>query len=142
MDIAKQAHWGQKDKGGNDYYEHPLAVMRMVNGGDEAVVALLHDVVEDSNIDLDYLRSEGFSETVIFAVDCITRRKSESYEDYLKRLVQSDVAIAVKIADMKHNSDITRIPNPTKKDCDRVNRYQKKIEFLKSYQIGISLSIK
>lgn len=131
--IAKQAHWGQKDKGGKDYIEHPLTVMKLVEYENETIiVALLHDVVEDSNVDLDYLKSEGFSKAVIFAVDCITRRRGESYDGYLKRLVQSDVAVAVKIADMTHNSDITRIPNPTQKDLDRCDKYKTKIEYLKS----------
>lgn len=132
MDIAKQAHWGQKDKGGNPYIEHPMAVMRMVGGGDDAVVALLHDVVEDSNVDVAFLRAEGFSESVLFAVECITRNKGESYDDYLQRLILSDVAIRVKIADMKHNSDLNRIKNPTQKDINRAKKYEEKIAYLES----------
>lgn len=130
-DISEQAHKEQLDKGGNSYFEHPLYVFTLVNSIDEKIVALLHDVVEDTTITLLYLKQQGFSDDIIFAIDCLTKRKHESYDDYLKRVCSSDIAIVVKIADMTHNSDITRIPNPTQKDFDRVKKYKEKIEWLK-----------
>jgi len=131
--IAKTAHAGQKDKGGQDYFSHPLYVSSLVNTENEKIVALLHDVVEDTNITLDYLRDQGFSDDIIKAVDAITKRNSESYKDYLNRLCKNKLAVKVKIADMTHNSDIKRIPNPQQEDFDRVQKYKEKIEYLKMH---------
>lgn len=132
--IAEQVHKGQVDKGGNPYIEHPLYISELVNSTDEKIVALLHDVVEDSFVTLLYLEKQLFSDDIIFAIDCLTKRKHESYDDYLKRVCDSDIAVAVKIADMTHNSDITKIPNPTQKDFDRVEKYKKSIGYLKTIQ--------
>lgn len=129
--IAEQAHKGQFDKGGHPYIEHPLYVSTLVNSADEKIVALLHDVVEDSFVTLLYLEKQLFSDDIIYAIDCLTKRKGEKYDDYLKRVCQSKLAVTVKIADMTHNSDISRIPNPTQKDFDRVKKYKEKIEWLK-----------
>lgn len=130
--IAEKAHAGQKDKGGQDYFNHPLYVASLVATKNEKIVALLHDVVEDTDITIDYLKQQGFSCDIIDAIDAITKQENEPYEEYLKRLIQNKLAFSVKIADMTHNSDITRIPNPKQKDFDRVKKYKDKIEYLKS----------
>jgi predicted metal-dependent TIM-barrel fold hydrolase len=76
-------------------------------------------VVEDTRVTLEDLKSSGLSQSVIEAVDAITKRQGESYHDYIERLIQNPIALAVKIADIKHNVDLSRIPNPTKKDIQR-----------------------
>lgn len=119
LQIAAAAHKGQKDKGGNDYINHPLRVAELVEGEEEKMVAFLHDVVEDTRVTLEDLKSSGLSQSVIEAVDAITKRQGESYHDYIERLIQNPIALAVKIADIKHNVDLSRIPNPTKKDIQR-----------------------
>lgn len=129
--IACKAHKGQKDKGGNDYILHPCAVANMLETDIEKAVAYLHDVVEDTDITFDDLRNEKFPLTVINAVDAITKRKGETYDDYIARVAENKIARIVKIADMTHNSDISRISNPTLKDIERVNNYNKKIKKLK-----------
>lgn len=133
--ISLEAHLGQKDKGGHPYILHPLRIMNHVTGYEEKIVALLHDVVEDSDVTLTDLQNEGFSEDVIFAVDCLTKRKEENYGDYLERVAQSEIAKTVKIADLTDNSDLSRIPSLTEKDYKRVQKYKQSIEFLANYHI-------
>ena len=130
--LAKKAHAVQKDKGGEDYFNHPLYVSSLVNTEDEKIVALLHDVVEDTDITLNDLKQQGFSTQIIDAVDAITKRDREEYEKYINRLIKNKIAVKVKIADMTHNSDIARIKNPTTNDFERVQKYKEKIEYLKS----------
>ncbi|MDR1183386.1 MAG: HD domain-containing protein [Coriobacteriales bacterium] len=120
--IATEAHAGQTDRGGRPYIEHPLAVAAMVEG-DAATVALLHDVVEDTTVTLADLRLAGFSDAVTSAVDAITRRKGEQDVAYLARVRRNPLALAVKLADLTHNSDITRIPDPTNRDRKRAALY-------------------
>lgn len=128
--IAKAAHKGQVDKGGNDYIKHPIAVASLVKTEDEKIVALLHDVVEDTLVSLQNLREKGFAESIIEAVDCITKRNGETLESYLNRVKSNRISTVVKIADLTHNSDITRIPNPKQKDYDRLERYKQELAFL------------
>ncbi|MCL6577667.1 HD domain-containing protein [Kyrpidia sp.] len=128
--IAKQAHAGQTDKGGWPYIEHPLAVASMVHGSKEKIVALLHDVCEDSDIALEDLRAAGFDDDVIEAVRAITKMKGESYDAYLARVAANPIARAVKIADLRHNCDLSRISNPGPSDFARVKRYQAAIRTL------------
>lgn len=128
--LAKQAHLGQKDKGGNDYIEHPKAVAAMMDTDLEKAVAYLHDVVEDTNISFDDLREYGFSNQIVEAVKALTRQKSESYDVYIDRVIQNSIAKKVKLADMKHNSDITRIKDPSEKDYARCQKYLEKIQYL------------
>lgn len=132
LSLATEAHGGQVDKGGRPYINHPIAVAAMVDSEDEKVVALLHDVVEDTGITLEDLhRKYGFSSKIVYAVDCITKRAGESLHDYLLRVKRSELATAVKIADLTHNSDLSRISEPQAKDIQRVIRYRKELAFLK-----------
>lgn len=128
--LAKKAHLGQKDKGGNDYIEHPKAVASMMDTDIEKAVAYLHDVVEDTKISFDDLKEYGFPNQIIEAVKAITKQKNESYDVYIDRVIRNPIAKKVKLADMKHNSDITRIKNPSQKDYDRCQKYLDKIQYL------------
>lgn len=134
--IATEAHIGQVDKGGNPYICHPATVASLVETQDEKIVAWLHDIVEDTTVTLEDLRKFGFTDEIIDAVNAITRRQGESRKDYLNRVKQNPIAIQVKIADLKHNSDISRIPNPTSKDYERVKRYKREINELRRYRNG------
>lgn len=102
----------------------------MVNTEIEKTVALLHDVVEDTSITLQNLEEAGFSREIIDVVDCITKRESDSLSSYLARVKSNPIARSVKIADLTHNSDITRIPYPAEKDFVRLGRYKREIAFL------------
>ena len=84
--IAAQAHEGQKEKNGQPYIFHPLRVMGSVEGEDAKIVAVLHDVIEDTPVTDDDLRREGFSEAIVAAVLCVTHREDESYADHVIRV--------------------------------------------------------
>lgn len=128
--IAAQAHEGQIDKGGQPYILHPLRVMLRMHSEAGRIVAVLHDVVEDSNCSLDELRAEGFSEEVITALAAITRQAGESRIEAAKRAARHPLARAVKLADNADNADLTRIPAPSEKDLARMDEYRKVRELL------------
>ncbi len=90
LQIAAQAHEGQKDKDGQPYILHPLRVMNAVEGESAKVVAVLHDVIEDTSVTAEELRREGFDEAVLAAVECLTHRKGEPYADYVVRCKGDD----------------------------------------------------
>lgn len=129
LKIAYEAHKNQVDKGGAPYFLHPIYVALLMDTTDQKIVALLHDVVEDTDITLDDLRREGFPEYIIEAVDAITHR-GESYEEYIKKVETNALAFAVKLGDIKHNMDISRLKNITEKDIKRVEKYKKALAYL------------
>ena len=132
LEIATEAHKGAKDRGGNDYILHPITVALHCKTNEEKTVALLHDVVEDTAITLDDLR-KYFPERIVEAVDAITMRKEEKTArwDYIQRVKRNRIARRVKTEDLKHNSDLSRIPNPTEEDYERAERYKQELAFLK-----------
>ena len=121
--IAVEAHAGQKDRNGASYILHPLRVMARVQSDEEKIVAILHDVVEDTDWTFDDLRQEGFSEELIAALDCVTKREGEAYEDFVKRSASNVLAKRVKIADLEDNMDIRRHEVLEPKDLERFNKY-------------------
>lgn len=123
--IAVQAHAGQLDKAGEPYVLHPLRVMFRMTSMDERIVAVLHDVVEDSEWTLQGLQQEGFSHEVVTAVDALTRRDGESYEDFVRRAGANPLARRVKLADLEDNMDMTRIVAPKAGDTSRFERYRR-----------------
>jgi hypothetical protein len=127
--LAAEAHAGQKDKAGTPYILHPLRVMFAVEGDEARMAAVLHDVVEDGGVTLDQLRNLGFPETVVEAVDALTKRDSErgaeNYLAFVERAGQNDIARAVKLADIADNMDLSRIARPTDEDLARMARYRK-----------------
>ncbi|NUT79219.1 HD domain-containing protein [Pseudomonas sp. C1C7] len=129
--IAAGAHTGQVDKGGSPYILHALRVMLKVDSLEERIVAVLHDVVEDCDIGLDELREEGFSETVLAAIDSLTKRPGEAYEDFIARAAQNPIGRVVKLADLEENSDLSRISNPGWDDLERVEKYRRAIGVLR-----------
>ena len=132
LSVATAAHFGQIDKAGADYIRHPIAVAEQLDTEEEQTVALLHDVLEDTFVTLEDLRHEGFSESVLAAVYCLTQQEGEPREDYLRRVAQNPIAVKVKLADLRHNSDLSRIPEPGEKDYARAERYKKEMAFLQS----------
>lgn len=131
--IATEVHAGQVDKGGEAYILHPMTVASKVESDDEKIVAWLHDTVEDSRITLADLEQYGFSKKVIRAVDAITKKYGQSYEEYIKNLKTNIIAVKVKIADLTHNSNISRINNPTQKDIERIEKYIRVKKELREY---------
>jgi (p)ppGpp synthase/HD superfamily hydrolase len=111
IEIAVLAHKGALDKADAPYILHPLRVMMRVDSQTEKIVAVLH------------LRREGFSEEVLTALDGVTRRADESYEEFVRRSAGNPVSRRVKIADLEDNMDVRRIRELTEKDVARLNRY-------------------
>ena len=128
--IAAAAHRGQVDKGGQPYLLHPLAVSRQVTQPESKILALLHDVPEDTDVTLDQL-APILPPRLLNALDLLTRRPGEPYQDYIKRLSQDPLAVQVKLADLTHNMDLSRIPCPTEKDLRRLEKYKKAFAYLK-----------
>lgn len=128
--LAARAHRGQMDKGGHPYILHPLRLMLGLTLELDRMAAVLHDVVEDAGITLEDLRRQGYPEPVISALDCLTRRKGETYEAFIQRLKPNPLARRVKLADLRDNMDLRRIPNPQTRDLERLERYRKAWEEL------------
>lgn len=129
--IAVKAHQGQVDKGGNPYILHPLRVMFSMKNENERICAVLHDVIEDTNITLYHLKNEGFSKEVLLALDALTKRKNESYDKFIDRIINNHVACQVKLADLNDNMNLTRIQNPSHKDFERIEKYRKAVDKIK-----------
>lgn len=130
--VASDAHSNQFDKGGNPYILHPMAVANCVESTEEKIVAYLHDIIEDTNITSEDLENMGFTYRIVNSIKILTKPKNTSYEDYLKSVKMDSNAWHVKIADIKHNMDISRIPEPTAKDFARIEKYKKALTFLES----------
>lgn len=131
LSIAKKAHKGQYDKAGVDYIEHPLFVASLVDTQEEKAVALLHDVLEDSPYTAEELILAGLPETVVSAVQILTKKKGQDYQQYLELVKSSPIARRVKLADLKHNSDLSRLATVTEKDLERLEKYKKTIDYLR-----------
>lgn len=128
--IALTAHEGQVDKAGAPYWHHPAFVADHVTSPEAKVVAWLHDVVEDSEWTLEDLLAEGIWPEVVDGVDAITKRVGEAYETYLNRIKANPLALAVKLADLTHNMDLSRIANPMEKDFARIEKYRWAVDYL------------
>lgn len=129
IELACKVHNNHIDKGNKPYILHPLHVMLQMKTTEEQIVAVLHDVLEDAESWIkDNVREQiytKFSRDVIEDIFAITRKKNESYDDYIYRVSQSEVAAKVKLADLKHNMDIGRITNPTERDFKNMAKYAK-----------------
>ena len=130
LSIATEAHNGQFDKAGVDYIEHPIYVASQVDTEEEKAVALLHDVIEDSPVSAEELLQAGLPETVVTAVQVLTKKKEQDYQTYLETVKKNPLARVVKLADLKHNSDLSRLSSITEKDRERLKKYKKAIDFL------------
>ena len=125
--LAMKAHLGQKDRVGEPYILHPLRVMfRLGWDAPEAarIAAVLHDVVEDTAIQLRDLRRLGYSEEVLAAVELLSRRPDDSYEQFIERVLPNSTARKVKRADLEDNMELRRLPIVTAKDLERLARYR------------------
>ncbi|MEK4427722.1 HD domain-containing protein [Paenibacillus sp. FSL M7-0802] len=129
ISIAATMHNGQVDKGGNPYILHPLRIMMKMQSNEEQIVAVLHDILEDTTMTEEKL-SEDFTSQIIDAVIALTRQENESYMDFIRRCKQNELARKVKIADIEDNMDLSRIEQPTKKDYERIKKYEKALKEL------------
>ncbi len=129
--IAVKAHKDQTDKYGNPYILHPLRVMSMGRTDEERIVGVLHDVVEDTDWTFDQLRKEGFSERIIMALDCVTKKsENEDYNEFVARTRKNPLAVRVKLNDLTDNMDIRRMKEVKEKDVKRLNKYLRAYKLL------------
>lgn len=132
LQIAQKAHAGQVDKAGKDYILHPMTVASYMDTDTEKTIAYLHDVLEDTDVTVDALR-KIFPNEIVDTLITLTHRKDESYFEYIQRISTSKLAKKVKVADLLHNLDITRIKEPTKQDYERLEKYKKSILYLTTH---------
>ncbi|BBB32010.1 conserved hypothetical protein [Thermotomaculum hydrothermale] len=131
LEFVKEKFKDKKDKGGKPYIEHLLTVAEKMESETEKIVALLHDIVEDiEDISFETLKKMGYSEEVISAVEAMTKEKGEEYKDYLKRVKANPIARKVKLADLEHNMDTSRLNKITEKDLKRLEKYKFAKQFL------------
>ena len=124
LELAVEKHKNQTDKAGNPYILHPLHVMENVNNKEGKIVAILHDIIEDTYITENYLLKIGLSKRIVDAVVALTRSEDMDYQEYIKNLSSNPLAKEVKLADLEHNMDLKRLPTLEKKDLERNRKYQ------------------
>ena len=124
LELAVEKHKNQTDKAGNPYILHPLHVMENVNSKEGKIVAILHDIIEDTDVTEDYLLKIGLSKRIVDAVIALTRSEAIDYQEYIKNLGSNPLAKEVKLADLEHNMDLKRLPTLEEKDLERNRKYQ------------------
>lgn len=135
MEIMVRQHKNKTDKSGLPYILHPWLVAEHQIDEVRTIVALLHDVVEDTNMTLEDIKNEGFSDEVVEAIRLLTHNPDEEYLDYINNISNNEIALDVKLEDLKHNSQITRLNNITDIDIERAERYKKYLEYLENKKI-------
>ena len=130
--LMYNMHKNQLDKGGMPYVLHPFHVAEQMDDEDSTVVALLHDIVEDTSITLNDLVDFGFSKAQIDAISILTHPDGMDYFDYIRRIATNEISLKVKLADLQHNMDLTRIDSVDNRDLERVKKYKKCYDYLLS----------
>jgi (p)ppGpp synthase/HD superfamily hydrolase len=130
MLTAFAAHKEQTDKSGLPYIFHPIHLAEQMETEEEIVVALLHDVVEDTGMTLEDLVNDGFPESVITALSLMTHAGGVEYMDYIRQIKSNQIATKVKLTDLRHNSDVTRLEIVDDKALQRIEKYIKAIDLL------------
>ncbi|MFK8013572.1 MAG: hypothetical protein AB8B80_16155 [Marinicellaceae bacterium] len=125
LEIALKAHTGQIDKAGQPYILHPLRIMAKMQSQEEMAVALLHDVIEDSDYTAEDLLKAGINKTVVKAVQCLSKNKGESYDKFITRVLKNKLAAKVKLADIEDNINVLRLNSVTDQDLKRIAKYHK-----------------
>ena len=131
LQIALKAYAGQRDKAGKAYILHPIRIMLQMDSDYEMAVALLHDVVEDSNCSGNDLLAEGIPPDVVDAVLALSKRDGETYDQFIDRVAGNALAVKVKLADIEDNINVLRLDSVGDKDLERVAKYHKAWKKLK-----------
>lgn len=122
--LMFEAHKNQVDKSGLPYVFHPFHLAEQMDDENTTIVALLHDVIEDTEITLDDFREMGFCEPVCEAIAVMTHEKDVPYMEYVAKIKQNPIARIVKLADLQHNSDLTRVDEIDEGAINRVEKYK------------------
>lgn len=128
--LARTRHAGQTDRAGKLYIHHLETVAASLPNEELQTIAWLHDILEDTDMSADELRSSGFAEPIVRAVEDLTREDEEDYMAYIERLSGNPLAVQVKLADLRHNMDLSRLPEVTEKDLERLEKYRQAEAFL------------
>lgn len=139
LSISFNAHKDQIDKGGMPYVYHPFHLAEQMDDEYSTCVALLHDVAEDSDINLDDLKAEGFPSEVIEALMLLTHDDAVPYMDYIRKVKTNPIAKKVKLADLEHNSDLSRLDSVDDKAVERANKYKHAIIILNHEECPIKM---
>ena len=123
LKLCFEAHKDQIDKSGMPYVFHPFHLAEQMADENTTIVALLHDVIEDTEYTLDDLRKFGFAEDVLSAISLMTHADDVPYMEYVVKIKTNPIAKAVKLADLKHNSDMSRLDRITQTDEERAKKY-------------------
>ena len=123
--IAAKAHLGQVGRDGEPYVLHPIRMMIQAKTGEEKTVAVLHDVIEKTSVDITYLIEAGFSDKIIQAIGSLTRRDSESYDEYIDRVEKNDLAIKIKIIDLDDNMSSLEHCRSNREASKKLIKFQK-----------------
>lgn len=132
MNLAYIKHHNQFDKAGYPYIAHLLHIAERMSDEDTTIVALLHDILEDTQVKEKDLEELGFSKNIIEAIKLLTHKKYTPYMEYIQKLKNNDIAKKVKIQDLKHNLDTYRIDDIKETDLKRIEKYKKALELLES----------
>lgn len=130
--IAIKAHEGQMDKSGRDYIMHPIRVAERCKDPRAKIVALLHDIIEDSDVTPEFLRNQGFPEEIIEGILSVTKQEGEDYNAFVRRVAQNPIGKVVKQADLEDNMDIRRLKEISYEDVERLRKYLRAWQFLNS----------
>lgn len=131
--LASIKHYGQKDKANKPYIFHLLHVMNNLDDLNAKIVGVLHDILEDTDITRNDLLNYGFSEEIVIAVEILTKPKNQKYMDYIENIKSNTIARKVKLIDLKHNIDLTRLSEISDKDLKRNIKYLEAYKRLNKY---------
>ncbi len=132
LEIALKAYAGQTDKAGEIYILHPLRLMARMETEEEKSVALLHDVIEDSDYTAEDLINNGIPSDVVDAVLSLTKQNGENYEQFIKRVLKNKLASKIKLVDIEDNINVLRLNTINNKDLERIAKYHKAWQTLKN----------
>lgn len=130
MEVLFENQKDQRDKAGLPYVFHPFHVAEQMEDEVTVTVALLHDLVEDTEVTFQELSEKGFPDEVIQALKVMTKEKTEDYFNYIQRVSRHSIARKVKIKDLEHNMDLSRLERVTEEDFQRAEKYQKSYQYL------------
>ena len=131
--LCFDAHREQVDKTGLPYVFHPFHLAEQMKDEYTTVCALLHDVVEDTDYSLDDLRSMGYPDEVVDALALLTHDPEVPYMDYVREIATNPIARKVKMADLRHNSDLSRMDKVDEWAAARTEKYQKALRYLRRH---------
>ena len=130
LKLCFDVHKEQMDKSGMPYVFHPFHLAEQMQDEETTIVALLHDVIEDTEYTLDDLRKMGFGDSVLDAINLMTHKGGVPYMEYVEKIKANPIAKIVKLADLRHNSDLTRLDVVTPRDQERADKYSSAIKSL------------